>query len=112
MRVDTPFLLDEGFADDDFMPDMSATVDAIRTTTDPYALGALAELLEHSHPSVRAAAVEALRALHPSSLELRRQLSPVAVMRVRAALGLQRTRKTRNARAKLVPRRDEDEDDE
>ena len=82
MRVDTPFLLDEGFADDDFMPDMSATVDAIRTTTDPYALGALAELLEHSHPSVR------------------------------AALGLQRTRKTRNARAKLVPRRDEDEDDE
>jgi HEAT repeat protein len=98
MRLDTPFLLDEAISDDDFMPDMSETVDAIRTTTDRFALGALAELLRHPHPSVRSAAVEALRSLRPSSLELRRQLSPVEVMRVRDALGLERTRKTRKAR--------------
>jgi HEAT repeat protein len=111
MHIDTPFLLDDAFCDDDLMPDVSETVDAIRTTNDPLALGALADLLQHPHPSVRAAAVEALRGLRPSSLELRRQLSPVAAMRVRDALGIERTRKTRKARAALVAR-DDDETDE
>jgi len=60
------FLLDEAISDDDFMPDMSETVDAIRTTTDRSRSGAR-RAPPASSPSVRSAAVEALRSLRPSS---------------------------------------------
>jgi hypothetical protein len=105
MYTDTATLYDDIPSDDDLTPGLEDMTEVIRTTSDRLALPALAELLEHPPPAVRAAAVEALGTLRPSPLELRRQLSPRALARVRNALGEQRTRVTRKARRVRQPPR-------
>ena len=115
MHIDTPVLFDEIPSDDDFTAGLEEMYEVIRTTTDPLALATLAELLEHPHPSIRSAAAEALDRMHPKELDLRRQLSPGAAIRVRKAMGWTRTRSTRKARKSLVEPRGHgggDEEDE
>jgi hypothetical protein len=97
--------------DDDLTPGLEEMIEVIRRTTDPLALPALAELLEHPHPSVQSAAVEALLMLGPSSRAIRRQLDRRAAARVRDALGWGRVRPTREARAALRSSRGCDADD-
>jgi hypothetical protein len=98
--------------DDELTPGLEEMIEVIRRTTDPLALPALAELLEHPHPSVQSAAVEALVMLGPSGHAIRRQLDRRAAARVRDALGWGRGRPTREARAALRASRGCDADDE